>query len=146
MVPHGSSFFIDRWRTTLDRIGIDVTVISSAASSSAASQTAQNKESNVRLQDGEQKKFNREAYTNDDTGVTLTGDEIIGEILTTNSALIPFTVTEFGQLGSLVQRLLYGTDAMALPHFDDDQVNAKAAAELARTSTWHFAQSKCCVA
>ena len=110
-----------------------MTVISSAASSSAASQTAQNKESNVRLQDGEQKKFNREAYTNDDTGVTLTGDEIIGEILTTNSALIPFTVTEFGQLGSLAQRFLYGTDAMPLPQFDDDQVNAKAAAELARS-------------
>ena len=45
------------------------------------------------------------------SGVTLTGDEIIGEILTTNSALITFTVTEFGQLGSLAQRFLYGTDA-----------------------------------
>ena len=123
----------DRWRTSLDRIGIDVTVISSAASSSAASRTAQHKESNVRLQDGEQKKFAREAYTNGDSGVTLTGDEIIGEILSSNSALIPFTVTEFGQLGSLAQRFLYGTDAMALPHFDDDQVNAKAAAELARS-------------
>ena len=47
------------------------------------------------------------------SGVTLTGDEIIGEILTTNSALLPFTVTEFGQLGSLAQHFLYGTiDAM----------------------------------
>ena len=67
----------------------------------------------MRLQDGEQKKFNQEAYTNNDSGVTLTGDEIIGEILTTNSALLPFTVTEFGQLGSLAQHFLYGTiDAM----------------------------------
>ena len=123
----------DRWRTPLDRIGIDVTVISSAASSSAASQIAQKKESDSRLQDGELKKFNRNGYTNPDTGVTLTGDEIIGEILQTNSALLPFTVTEFGQLGSLARRFLYGTDAMPLPSFENDQVNAKAAAELARS-------------
>ena len=123
----------DRWRTTLDRIGIDVTVISSAASSSTASQTAQRKESDMRLQDGEQKKFCRDAYTNQDTGVTLTGDETIGEILLTNSALIPFTVTEFGQLGSLARRFLYGSDAMALPEFDEQHVNAKAAAQLARS-------------
>ena len=124
----------DRWRTTLDRIGFDVTVISSAASSSAASQTAQQKDSNTRLCDGERKKYRRNGYTDKDTGVTLTGDEIIGEILSTNCALVPITVTEFGQLGSLACRFLYGTAAMTIPTFNDDEVNAKAAAELARSN------------
>ena len=123
----------DRWRTPLSRLGFDVTVISSAVSSSTASQIAQKKESDMRLQDGEQKKFSRNAYTNPDTGVTLTGDEIIGEILDTNSALIPITVTEFGQLGSLARRFFYGTAAMKLPTFGVNEPNAKLAAELARS-------------
>jgi len=64
----------------------------------------------------------------------MTGDEIIGEILATNSALIPITVTDLGQFGSLFERFLYGTDARKLPTFGKDRVHARKAALLARST------------
>jgi len=66
--------------------------------------------------------------------VTLSGDEIIGESLCTNSALVPVTVTEFGQFGSLFERFLFRKEAMTIPKFEDSQKYAKAAAELVRST------------
>ena len=101
---------------------VSMSQLFSPASSSDASKTAQQKESNeVRLQDGEQKNFIREAYTNNNLS-----DEIIGGI---------FGITEFGQPGSLACIVSYGTDAIQLKYFDNDQanVNANVAAEFARS-------------
>ena len=66
--------------------------------------------------------------------MTLSGDEIIGKIMASNSALVPITVTEFGQFGSLFERFLFGKEAMKIPNFKESQNNAKAAAELARST------------
>jgi hypothetical protein len=66
--------------------------------------------------------------------VTLSGDEIIGEIMASNSALVPITVTGFGQFGSLFERFLFGKEAMKIPNFKESQNNAKAAAEFARST------------
>jgi len=58
----------------------------------------------------------------------------MGKIIASNSALIPITVTEFGQFGSLFERFLFGKEAMKIPKFKESQNNAKAAAELARST------------
>ncbi len=47
--------------------------------------------------------------------------------------LDPITVTEFGMFGSLFNRFLFSTDALPQPPFDANSVQAKAAAELARS-------------
>ena len=122
------------WRSPLNRIGFDVYVISSNASTSTKAQTNKKKKSDIRLRDGEKEKFCRKGHTDKGSSTTLTGDEIIGEILNTNSALIPITVTEFGQFGSLFERFLFGREALKIPNFSDNQKNAKAAAKLARST------------
>ena len=88
----------------------------------------------MHLRDAEKEKFCRKGHTDKGSNVTLSGDELIGEILATNSALIPITVTEFGQFGSLFDRFLFGKEAIKIPQFKDSQNNAKAAAEVARST------------
>ena len=122
------------WRSPLCRLGFDVCVISSNASSSAKSLTACKHTSALRLRNSEWEKFCRRGHTNKDTKLTMTGNEIIGEILATNIALIPITVTDLGQFGSLFERFLYGTDAHKLPTFGKDRVHARKAALLARST------------
>ena len=79
----------------------------------------------MRLQEGEVAKFCRRDHTDQDTGITVSGDEIIGEILRQNMALVPITVPEFGMFGSLFKRFLFGTDALATPPFSDGLVQVK---------------------
>ena len=83
------------------------------------------------MRDGEEKKFCRRGHTDKGSNTTLTGDEIIGEILNTNIALIPITVTESGQFGRLFDRFLFGKEVMKFPKFSENQQNAKKAAKLA---------------
>ena len=92
------------------------------------------KKSDNRLRDGEKEKFCRKGHTDKGSNTTLTGDEIIGEILNTNSALLPITVTEFGQFGSLFERFLFGREAIKIPNFSDNQQNTKEAAKLAHST------------
>lgn len=122
-----------QWHSPLSRIGFDVNCIPSGASTSAKSQAARKKSSIERLQDGEIGKFCRNHHTDKDTGVTLSGDEIIGEILRHDMALVPITVTEFGMFGSLFNRFLFGTDALPNPPFDEKVSQADAASKLARS-------------
>ena len=61
----------------------------------------------------EREKFCR----NDHTDKRSNTNEIIGKILQTDSALIPITVTEFGQFGSLFEIYLFGKEAMATTFF-----------------------------
>ena len=118
------------WRTPLNRIGFDVYVISSNASSSTKSQTNQKKLSKIRLRDGEKEKFYRKGHTEKGTNITLSGDEVVGEVLKTNSALIPVTVMEFGQFGSLFERFLFGKEAMKIPNFKTKPEKRKSSSRL----------------
>lgn len=92
------------WRSSLNRIGFDVTLISSNVSSSKQSLINLNKETEQRLCEKEKAKFMRKSHTDEGSGIILTGDEQIGEIFRHNNALVPIAVTEFGQLGSLFNR------------------------------------------
>ena len=63
------------------------------------------------------------------------GQEIIQEVLKTNSALRPITVTEFGQFGTLFKQFIYRKDTIPLPVFlDKDQTHVEVAARLARSN------------
>ena len=44
--------------------------------------------------------------------LTLSGDDIIGKILKHGMALILITVSPHGTFGSLIERFLYGKDAL----------------------------------
>lgn len=119
------------WRSKLRYLGFDVTVISSAASSSSASQTARKHESIRRLRDAEKEKFCRERHTTK-SGFTITGDDIIGDIIDLKAALIPIAVSEFGKFGPLFERFCFDIPARQLD-IDDDLKHAQAADRLARS-------------
>eukprot|EP00956_Cyclotella_meneghiniana_P005411 scaffold6804_cov57-Cyclotella_meneghiniana.AAC.14 len=106
-------------RCPLSRIGFDVTLIHSNISSSDITKDCDlldNDEPSARLRDlGEKKKFERpRGGTNNVTGVTLTGDEAIGQIIDNNQALIPIAIGPFGEIGDLFMRFLYGTAPKSL--------------------------------
>mmetsp|Transcript_4029 Transcript_4029/g.5672 ORF Transcript_4029/g.5672 Transcript_4029/m.5672 type:complete len:299 (+) Transcript_4029:1574-2470(+) len=57
------------------------------------------------------------SHSDKSTGITLTGDQFIGEIIDSNKALIPQAVDQFGQLGPLFDKFLLGTsDEAPEPH------------------------------
>jgi len=120
------------WKTPLRLLGFDVTVIPSAASSSSTSQSARKHESIRRLRDAEQMKLCRDDYTNK-SGFTLSGDDIIGDILESKAALIPIAVSEFGQFGPLFRRFLFNDNALPLNIPANKFKNAHAADKLARS-------------
>ena len=124
------------WRCPLSRIGFDVTLIHSNLSSSDATKDCDlldNDEPSARLRDlGEKKKFERpRGGTNNVTGVTLTGDEAIGQIIDQNQALIPIAIGPFGEIGDLFKRFLYGTAPKSLPIISNSKPNAQRALDLA---------------
>ena len=67
------------------------------------------------------------------TNNTLTGDEIIGEIISDGMALVPISVSPHGHVGSLFERFLYGKDADPSPQFNDKRIHAAAADRVARS-------------
>ena len=128
-----SSLDTGAWRTPYSRIGFDVTIIhSNKPLSSTTSKAAEYPECDLRLRDGERSKFMRaRGGTNDITKQTLSPDEVIGEILNTNSVLIPIAVGPFGNTGSLFNRFMDTTDPLPLPDFPADKPNAARAAKRA---------------
>ena len=78
-------------------------------------------------------KFQRRGKSDKATKVTLSGDEIIGDIIRSCKALIPIAVSPHGHLGSLIERFLYGTDALPITNFTDGRVHAEAASRVARS-------------
>ena len=83
------------------------------------------------MQIGRKEKFDRGGHRDKDMGTTLSGQEIIQEVIKTNSALIPITVTELVQLGTLYKRFIYGKDTIPLPLFNKDKIHTESAARLA---------------
>ena len=84
----------------------------------------------MRLYNGERRKFARLGATCQETQVSLSGDEIIGEILSRNMALLPVAVSPYGRLGSVIERFLYGTKMLPQQPFTN-RPHATAAAALA---------------
>ena len=87
------------WRTPFHQIGFDVTVISSKPCVSTDCTAARRKELQLRLREGERMKFQRRGKSDKATKVTLSGDEIIGDIIRSCKALIPIAVSPHGHLG-----------------------------------------------
>ena len=87
----------------------------------------------MRLRKGERNKFQRQGHTDSETGVSLTGDDIIGSIIGRNMALLPISVSPHGHLGSIIERFLYDKDPVPLleDDFMDGAVQAAAAARVA---------------
>ena len=122
------------WRIPLTRIGFDVICIHSTkpAPSDPLHATASFTESDLRLREGERKKFaRRTGGTNDITSKTLTPDEVIGEINDANYGFIPIAIGPFGEMGSIFKRFWNGSDPLPLPSFGTDGPQAAGAARRA---------------
>jgi hypothetical protein len=52
------------------------------------------------------------SHANKRTGITLSGDEIIGQLYQPNMQLIPFAISPLGLFGPTMNTFLYGTDPM----------------------------------
>eukprot|EP00956_Cyclotella_meneghiniana_P041001 scaffold211404_cov36-Cyclotella_meneghiniana.AAC.4 len=129
------------WRTPYDRIGFDVVAVHSTkpAPLDPSGETASFTESDLRLREGERKKFaRRTGGTNDITARTLSADEVIGEINDTNCVFIPIAIGPFGEMGSLFKRFWDGSDTLPLPKFNKDRPQAKRAAlrAISGTTPW----------
>eukprot|EP00956_Cyclotella_meneghiniana_P029344 scaffold70739_cov45-Cyclotella_meneghiniana.AAC.3 len=127
------------WRCPLSHIGFDVTLIHSNISSSDITKDCDllnNDEPSVRLRNlGEKKKFERpRGGTNNVTGVTLTGDQAIGQIIDSNQALIPIAIGPFGEIGEIFMRFQYGTAPRSLPKISSSKPNAQRALHLATSN------------
>ena len=123
------------WRTSITRFGFDVTVVSSKPLTlpSTLSTAAQKNEIKLRLRDGEKIKFQRRGASDQGTKVTLSGDEIMKEIISKNMALIPIAVSPHGTVGSLFNRFMYGDEPLPSPKFAKDRIHAPAADRVARS-------------
>ena len=78
-------------------------------------------------------KFQRRGKSCKDTGVTLTGDEIVGSILRAGMSFLPIALSAHGRIGSLFRRFLYGIDPIEPPSFAKDRIHSPAAERLARS-------------
>ena len=122
------------WRTSLTKLGMDVTMVSSKPLYSTMTEAAREKEIHLRLRNGEKLKFQRRGKTDKSTMVTLTGDQIIADIIRNNMALLPIAISAHGQFGSLFKRFLYGEDPLPSPNFADGRINAEAVEKIARSA------------
>ena len=124
------------WRCPLSRIGFDVTLIHSNISSSDITKDCDllnNDEPSTLLRDlGEKKKFERPCGgTNIVTGVTLTEDQAIGQIIDSNQALITIAIGPFGEIGEIFMRFLYSTAPRSLPKISSSKPNTQRTLDLA---------------
>eukprot|EP00956_Cyclotella_meneghiniana_P037754 scaffold143726_cov74-Cyclotella_meneghiniana.AAC.5 len=122
------------WRVPVARIGFDVICIHSTkpAPSDPLRATASYTESDLRLREGERKKFARcRGGTNEITSKTLTPDEVIGEINDANYSFIPIAIGPFGEMGSIFRRFWNGSDPLPLPTFPNNRPQAARAARRA---------------
>ena len=97
--PADVSFRIDHyldethWRTPLQRLLIDVTTSSSLNEPAPLSDDARLIENNLQLRKKEQGKFERAGKTNQKTGVTLTGEEIMRDFNARKYTFLPAVVS-----------------------------------------------------
>ena len=87
----------------------------------------------MRLLAGRKGERRSQLSSDSDTQVTLSGDEITGDYLRQNMALLPFAISPHGHLGSLAEQFLYGYDPLPLSEFAADRPNALMAARICRS-------------
>jgi hypothetical protein len=76
------------------------------------------------LQVFERRKLCRGNKRDPDTGLTIRGDDVIGDILHRNMTLLPFAIDPFGRLGPLARTFLFGTPPRSPPSFPPSRPNA----------------------
>ena len=121
------------FRCPLDKIGFDMTCIHNDICPDPTIPIAQYNNLNLQLEEGEQNKFQRSRGGTDPlTKESLSGDQIIGEIIDNNMALLPMAITPFGKFGPIANRFWYGTSAHIPPklYTSRDKPNAIKAAKL----------------
>ena len=88
----------------------------------------------LQLLDCEKGKFNRDnGGTDPQTDVTLTADEIIGDLINRHQALLPWSISPYGKFGGIASRFWYGETAVNLKSALNKR-HAKSAAALAVSS------------
>ena len=125
-----------KWTTRLSQVGIDVTVINPFLKPARlpTSLAARKNDINLRHREGERQKFQRDGATDKTTRITLSGECIIKNINSKNMALVPMTVLPGGSTGGLINKMLYGTNAIPLNKGDFDNKRHAAAAALTARS------------
>ena len=123
------------YRSPLRRIGFDITMSQPSNEPPNSDITrAQNNSIALQLLECEMGKFNRkEGGTNPTTKVTLSGDQIIGELTNSHQALLPWSISPYGMFGDIASRFWYGNDAVDLSS-NLNKRSAKSAAKLAVSS------------
>ena len=107
------------WRCPLKMLRFLVVCIASKPNTKSFTKTAAacKNEIKLRLSDGEKGKLCRKGKTCKETMVSLTGNEIMGEIVQDNMALVQIVVSPHWLIvRSLFEWFLYGTDAHCTLH------------------------------
>ena len=84
------------WRMSLFKLGMDVTFFTFKPQFLTDTQAARKKEVYLRLRKGEKMKFRRHGKTDKTTMITITGDEIIADIIRNNMALLSIAISPHG--------------------------------------------------
>ena len=122
------------WRSPLKRIGFDVTMITSNTKCKlTSSRIARKNELQLRLRTGEKGKCCRTGKSDKHFQTTLTGEDIIKNILNDNMALCPISVSPHGHTGSLFERFLHGTEPFPSDDYPESRPHAKRADQLVRS-------------
>ena len=136
--PFDVSFKINHYigeshfKSPLKRVGLDVIITHASDSQSSPPQTAQPNHIQLQLQEGEKAKYHRQkGGTNPVTKETLSGDQIVGELLDDGMSLVPMAVSPYGLFGGASQRFWYGTEKHYYPPPKLSKPNAIRAANIA---------------
>lgn len=86
------------WPVCLLKPGFDVTIVSSKPVYSTSTRAAKK----LRLRKGEKDMFQCRRKIDHKTGITMTGDQIIGNILDQNMALLPILLLQWAPITALV--------------------------------------------
>ena len=114
-LPHCSAD--SHYRCKLRKIGFDIVLCHSDTCPPPSRGGSDAKSHNIvtSLLTAEKNKFQRgksrnSAITCKQTGITLSGDEIIGQLYNSNMQLIPFAISPLGLFGPTMNTFLYGTE------------------------------------
>ena len=116
------SFF----RSTLSKLGFDMVTCNSdtCPSPTRGGSDAKSNDITTSLISAERSKFQRgngtqSSRTDKTSQITLTGEQIIGELYKSNMQLIPFAVSPLGLFGPTIEHFLYGIE----PHIEHDKLH-----------------------
>jgi hypothetical protein len=135
------------FRCKLTKVGFDITICNSDTCPPPSRGGSNAKSNNIvaSLLSAEKSKFQRgrgsnTSRTDGSSQITLTGEQIIGELFTDNMQLLPFAISPLGLFGPTINHFLYGTpppsDYKTLHNIDNSTFpNASKMARQAFTKT-----------